>query len=88
MGNRHIDIDNRFHPRPIYPTGQPEGVHRPIELQTLVTKVILSPFADAEALKGTHDLIRSAGHAFPVEPSSLTAGASLLPTEADLKRHL
>ena len=87
-GNRHIDVDNRFHPRPIHPTGQPEGVHRPIDLQALVTKVIVSPFAEPQTLRDTEALTRSAGYTFPVEPSSLTTGASLLPTEEELQRHL
>ena len=32
--------------------------------------------------------IQGAGYAFPVERSSLTTGAGLLPTEAELKGYL
>lgn len=87
-GNRHIDRDNRFHPRPIYPTRQPEGVHRPIDLRSLITSVIVSPFAAAGALSETEALIRDTGHVFPVVPSPLTSGARLLPSEAELQRYL
>ena len=48
-GNRHIDIDNRFHPRPVYPTNNPEGYHRPVDVQRLISEVIISPFADSTA---------------------------------------
>ena len=87
-GNRHIDLANRFHPRPLYPTGQPEGVHRPVGLEDLVTGVILSPFAEPGAMTETEELINAAGFAFPVTPSMLTAGAALLPTEEELKKYL
>jgi hypothetical protein len=86
-GNRHIDPDNRYHPRPIYPTGQPEGVHRPVDLQSLVTGIIVAPFAQAGAVQQTEEMIRNVGYAFPVIPSALTSGASLLPTEDDLRRY-
>jgi hypothetical protein len=86
-GNRHIDIDNRFHPRPIYPTSQPEGVYRPVDLNALVTGVILSPFADAGALAETRELIAKAGYSFSVTPSALTSGAHLLPTADELRRY-
>lgn len=87
-GNRHIDLANRFHPRPIYPTGQPEGVHRPVGLEELVTGAILSPFAEPGALRETEELIKRAGFAFPIPPSMLTAGAALLPTDEELKKYL
>jgi hypothetical protein len=50
-GNRHIDLDNRFHTRPIYPTAQPEGVHRLVDLRTLIERVIVSPFAEPNAFE-------------------------------------
>ncbi len=87
-GNRHIDSDNRFHPRPIYPTRQPEGVHRAIDLQGLITGVVLSPFAEAAALKDIEQMVRDTGCTCPVSPSAMTAGANLLPTEEELRRHL
>lgn len=87
-GNRHIDLDNRFHPRPIYPTGQPEGVHRPVDLQALIEGVIVSPFAEPNALSEIEELVKKRGHSFPVTRSSLTAGANLLPTEEELRKYL
>ena len=58
-----------------------------MDLQSLVTGIIVSPFAQAGALQETEDLIRNAGYSLPVTPSAVTSGASLLPTESDLRRY-
>jgi hypothetical protein len=55
-GNRHIDLDNRFHPRPNYSTSHPAGVHRPVDLRTLIEGVIVSPFAEPNAVFETEEI--------------------------------
>lgn len=49
-GNRHIDPDNRYLDRPIYPTTNDSGIWRDIDVQCLITEVIVSPFADPSTL--------------------------------------
>lgn len=86
-GNRHIDVDGRCHARPIYPTRQPEGVHRAVDLGALITRDIVSPFAHAGAASQTEELIKNTGFACPVSPSAMTSGAILLPTEKELQQY-
>jgi hypothetical protein len=85
-GNRHIDIDNRCHPRPIYPTSNPEFVRRRVDMPSLITRVIVSPFADATAYDETVRAVQAGGYAFPVERSDMTSHAHLLPTADELRK--
>src|SRR4029077_17881682 len=63
--NRHIDVDNRCHPRPIYPTRNSTGVWRKLDLQRLIADVIVSPFS---FLAHAEQAIRDGGYSFPVRP--------------------
>lgn len=87
--NRHIDLENRAHPRPIYdpPETLPEGVKRPIDLATLITEVVVTPNADAGMLAEVEALVQSANLKARVTPSSLTRYARFLPNDEELKRY-
>jgi hypothetical protein len=87
-GNRNIDSDNRPHPRPLdaYPTNNPEGVHRPVDLQTLLTEVVVSPFADANTKESVEQLLRDAGCPVLVKQSDMTSRKTFIPTAEELKR--
>jgi hypothetical protein len=88
--NRHIDMDNRFHPLPIYdPPGElPVGLKRPIALATLITDVVVAPTAPTSRIREVQELIVNAGYEFRVRASALTSGAKFLPNEEDLRRYL
>jgi hypothetical protein len=76
-GNRHIDLDNRAHDRPIYPTHNPEGIRNQVDVQKLVSEVIVSPFAPAGALQNTESWLASCGYSIPVRASFLTTSLAL-----------
>jgi hypothetical protein len=38
-GNRNIDPDKRFLPRPMYPTDSPTGIKRQVDVQSLITRL-------------------------------------------------
>ena len=86
--NRHFDIDNRVHPRPIYdpPETLPEGVKRPVSLPTMITEIVVTPNAAAGMLDEVETLMRGAGLVVPVKASSLTQYGRFLPTAEELHR--
>ena len=88
--NRHIDIDNRIHDRPIYdpPETLPEGIRRPIDVATLIGGVVVSPMAPKSRLTEVERLLTSAGLSVPVQISALTRYASFIPSEDELRRFL
>ncbi len=88
-GNRNIDPNNRAHARPLdaYPTNNPEGVRRPVNIQELLTKVIVSPFAQSTTVADAEHELSAAGFSVPVEPSDMTSRSSFIPTAEELKRY-
>ena len=86
--NRHIDLDNRYHPRPIYPTKNPTGVWRDLDIQRLVSQVIVSPFADDTFHTEVEHAIAAGGYTFPVRLSDMTSGVQFLPTADELRKYL
>jgi hypothetical protein len=86
--NRHIDIDNRVHPLPIYdpPETLPLGVKRSIDLRTLINKVVVTPNASAAVLAEVETLLTTAGLHIPTIRSGLTQYANFIPTADELSR--
>jgi hypothetical protein len=78
-GNRHIDINNRFHDRPVYDTPNPKGINRPVKLMTLVAEIVVSPFADAATSGNVERVVNDGGYTFPIKASDLTPFAAFLP---------
>jgi hypothetical protein len=87
--NRHIDIDNRVHPRPVYdpPESLPLGVKREVDIQTLICEVVITPKAPPELLNEVQSMMRQAGLTVAVRPSLLTQYAHFLPTAEELVRY-
>lgn len=85
-GNRNRDPENRALDRPIYPTDNLPGIWRTAAIQAILTKVIVSPFAEASAKANVEREIAAAGYSIPVELSELTQYASMLPTADELDR--
>ena len=88
--NRHLDLNNRPHDRPIYdpPATLPEGIRRDIDVASLIREVVVSPFAPAGRLAEVQALLAAAGIAASVRESPLTPYSSFMPTEDELKRFM
>ncbi len=88
--NRHFDVANRPHDRPIYdpPPTLPEGIRREVDVASLITEIVVSPFAHAGLLAEVQALLAAAGIAAEVRESSLTRYSSLMPTDDELKRYV
>jgi hypothetical protein len=86
--NRHFDEDNRPHDRPIYdpPPTLPEGIRQDIEVDSLITEVVISPFAPPERLEEVRVLLAASKITADVRQSPLTRYSSLIPTNDELKR--
>jgi len=80
-GNRHIDADNRIHPLPLTPPPARvlKGHKLRVNLEALLTGVVVSPWASPEALEETDQLIKGKGYSIPVELSALSRYRALLP---------
>ena len=88
--NRHFDLNNRPHDRPIYdpPPTLPEGVRRNIDVASLITEIVVSPFAPDNRLAEVRSLLATEGIVACVRESSLTTRSLFIPTEDELKRFI
>jgi len=88
--NRHFDLTNRAHALPIFdpPPTLPEGIRRDIDIASLITEVVISPFAPAGRLAEVKALLASAGLTAGVRESPLTRFSSFIPTDDELKRFM
>jgi hypothetical protein len=88
--NRHFDLHNRPHDRPIYdpPPTCPEAIRRDIDVATLITEVVVSPLASTDRLEDVRALLTAAGIAAGVRESSLTRYGPFIPTEDELQRFM
>jgi len=80
--NRHVDIDNRIHPRPLTPPPPdrvPDFQRRKVVLQALVTGIAVTPWASPTIVDEVKELVKSNGYSSPVQSSDLTAYRHLLP---------
>lgn len=80
--NRHFDTENRPHSRPLTPP-PPDRVldayRRRVDLQALVTEIVVTPWASSRTLDEINQLVKNIGYAIPVEPSELTRYRAFLP---------
>jgi hypothetical protein len=79
--NRHIDADNRIHDRPLTapPDRVPKGHRRKVDVQGLVTEIVVSPHAITTTFDEIQRLVTSKGYAIPIQASALTRFRELLP---------
>ncbi len=79
--NRHIDADNRIHPSPLTPPPPHvlKGHRRSVDLQALLTGIVVSPWASAATLDEVNQLVSASGCAIPVRQSELSRYLTLLP---------
>ncbi len=79
--NRHFDENNRAYPHPLTPPPDrvPDHQRCKVDLQSLITEVVVSPFAADGLLADVKRLISDAGLCIPVRSSGLAAYRRLLP---------
>jgi hypothetical protein len=80
--NRHFDIENRPHRLPLTPPPGSvlPGHKRSVDLQTLITPIVVTPWASPASLNEVNRLVDSNGYTIPVQPSGLTRYRDLLPS--------
>jgi hypothetical protein len=78
--NRHYDENNRVHPLPLTPPPDyvSEGERRKVDLQTLVTEIVVSPRASSAAVDEVKKVVSDAGYKIPVRQSELARYAAFL----------
>lgn len=79
LGNRHIDGEDRLHPLPLTPPNVSRGERRRVDLDSLVTSVVVSPWASAHTVEDVIHSVKSCGYKFPVRQSELSRYAEFLP---------
>lgn len=81
--NRHFDLENRAHPRPLTPPPPTvlNGHRRKVDLEALVTEIVVTPWASSTTLDEIIQLVRTNGYAIPVLPSALAAFRKFLPDD-------
>lgn len=79
--NRHYDEDNRVHPLPLTPPPAYvlKGQRRKVDLQALVTEIVVTPWASSTTLDEIKQLASDTGYKIPVRQSELARYAALLP---------
>ena len=86
-GNRHFDIENRAHPRPLpqYPIHPwvPDCKRRRIDLKALISGFVVSPWASEDVIEDVRIWVKATRHSCPVERSTLAT--SFTPTLEELR---
>jgi len=79
--NRHFDENNMPHPRPLTepPDRVPKGQRRKVDLNVLLTGIVVSPWAADTTLSNVERIIREGGGSIPVPWSELTRFKQFLP---------
>jgi hypothetical protein len=88
-GDRHLDLNNYPHtrPLPINPrnTWVPDSKRRRIDLRTLITEVVISPWGEPDAVQEIELWLRS--KAFPISPRRSELTSPNVPTLAEFLKH-
>lgn len=88
-GDRHLDLNNYPHPRPlpINPRNPwvPDSKRRRIDLRTLITDVVISPWAEPDAVQEIEHWLRAKG--FPILARRSELMSPNAPTLAELLEH-
>src|SRR6267142_4533878 len=71
-GSRHLDADNRVYTRPLTPPPDHvlKGHRRGVNLQALVTGIVVAPWASSTTFEEISGLVKSKGYAISVQPSA------------------
>jgi hypothetical protein len=80
--NRHIDVDNRVHTRPLTPPAADrvaDGHRRRVDLQQLITEIVVTPWASPSTSDEVTSILKTNAYLISVKPSTLTRYRELLP---------
>jgi hypothetical protein len=80
--NRHFDSDDRPHPRPLTPPPPDrvfDGHRRKVDLQALISEIVVTPWAPSTIFDEIVELVGNGGYEIPVLPSALTRYREFLP---------
>jgi hypothetical protein len=80
-GNRHIDSEGRVHTHVMEPPADSvsKGERRIVDLNLLVTRIVVTPWASPTLLSEIDELVRASDRKIPVVPSELTPYRNFLP---------
>lgn len=91
-GNRHFDLDNVAHPAPLDLNPRhpwvPDCKRRRINLRSLITDVVISPWAEPDAIEEVQLWVKSKGFPKSARPSALTGTATPTLDEFRMFRHI
>jgi hypothetical protein len=91
-GNRHFDLDNVAHPAPLDVNPRhswvPDGKRRRINIRSLIADVVISPWAEPDAIEEIHLWVKSKGFPECARPSDLTGAATPTLDEFRKVRHI
>ena len=79
--SRHIDGEDRVHPLPLTPPPPRvlKGERRKVDLEALVTSIVVSPRASPTTFDEITQSVTNKGYKIPVQQSGLSGYAALLP---------
>ena len=83
--NRHVDEQNRPHPRPLtkpLADSALDGQRRRVDLQILITEIVVTPWASPATFDEVNCLVNRSGYTILVRPSGLAPYRDLLPSTA------
>ena len=88
-GDRHFDLNNSPHPRPLPMNPRnpwvPDSKRRRIDLRSLITDVVISPWSEPDAVEEIGLWIRSKTFSFSAKRSELTSPNT--PSLAEFREH-
>ena len=91
-GNRHFDLNNVPHAAPLDLNPRhswvPDCKRRRINLRSLITDVVISPWAEPDAIEVIHLWVKSRGFPASARPSELTGATTPTLAEFSQFRHI
>src|SRR5262249_32703499 len=86
--NRHVDANDKFHRQPLTPPPPHvlPGLRRPVNIQKLIERVIVSPTAAPGAKQTVEHLLADCGYTIPVGESALTGFPHIVTDLAEIVR--
>jgi hypothetical protein len=79
--NRHVDEHNVAHPKPLTPPPDrvPRFQRRKVDLQSLITNIVVSPYAPEPLTSEAERIVQASEYSIPVRLSELARFRNLLP---------
>lgn len=79
--NRHFDIGNLAHMRPLTPPPDHvlPGQRRAVDVQSIVTEIVVTPWASRETLEEVNRLVARNRYTIPIRSSALARFCAPLP---------